>query len=336
MPEISIAFQTNKRASDYITLAKHVNQYAFDRVSVYCDAPYHPSYGPLILMAPHITRARLGSAAVSPARMAPIDMAADAALLDDVAPAGSYLGISRGAWLADHGISEPRQPIQTIRESIEIIKLLWSGQSAAYHGKVYQIADHVKAGYPLPSRPIPIMVGSWGAKLCAVAGELADEVKIGGSANPDVIPFIRDYIGAGEDVAKRPRGTVQVAIGAVTVIDSDRAAARQAARQSAVLYLPVVAPLDPSVQVEPELIARLQQHAEANDFVGGARLISDELLDKFAFSGDAGDLIRQCEALYAAGADRIELGTPHGLHAAGTGIDLIGQKVIPALQSWLK
>ena len=70
MPEISIAFQTNKRASDYIALAKHVNQYAFDRVSVYCDAPYHPSYGPLILMAPHITRARLGSAAVSPARMA--------------------------------------------------------------------------------------------------------------------------------------------------------------------------------------------------------------------------------------------------------------------------
>lgn len=70
--------------------------------------------------------------------------------------------------------------------------------------------------------------------------------------------------------------------------------------------------------------------------MGGARLISDELLDKFAFSGDAGDLIRQCEALYAAGANRIEIGTPHGLHDAGTGIDLIGRQVIPALKTWLK
>ncbi|MFN5677306.1 MAG: LLM class flavin-dependent oxidoreductase, partial [Roseiflexaceae bacterium] len=194
MREISIAFQTNKRASDYVTLAKHVNQYDFAAVSVYCDAPYHPSYGPLILMAPHIHRARLGSAAVSPARMAPIDIAADAALLDDMAHAGTYLGISRGAWLSDHGISEPSKPIQAIRETIEIVRALWRGDSASYHGQVYQIAAHVKAGYPLPQRPIPIMVGSWGAKLCAVAGELADEVKVGGSANPDVVAHIRDYI----------------------------------------------------------------------------------------------------------------------------------------------
>jgi lactoylglutathione lyase len=42
-------------------------------------------------MAPYITRARLGCAAVSPARMAPIDIAADAALLADVAQAGALL-----------------------------------------------------------------------------------------------------------------------------------------------------------------------------------------------------------------------------------------------------
>lgn len=112
MPTVSIAFQTNKRAQAYIDLAKHVDQYAFDAVSVYCDAPYHTSYGPLLLMAPHITRARLGCAAISPARMAPIDIAADAALLADYAQAGTYLGIARGAWLDDYGISEPSKPIQ--------------------------------------------------------------------------------------------------------------------------------------------------------------------------------------------------------------------------------
>jgi len=332
MREISIAFQTNKRASDYVALAKQVNQYDFAAVSVYCDAPFHPSYGPLLLMAPHITRARLGSAAVSPARMAPIDIAADAALLDDVAPAGTYLGISRGAWLSDHGISEPSKPIQAIRETIEIIRALWRGESAAYHGQVYQIAAHVKAGYPLPQRPIPIMVGSWGAKLCAVAGELADEVKVGGSANPDVVAHIRNFIAVGERIAQRPLGSVKIALGAVTVVDADRQAARHKARQAAVLYLPVVAPLDPSVQIDPELIQRLQTYADRGDFVAGAALISDDILDRFAFSGNAHDIITQCERLFAAGVDRIELGTPHGLQQAETGIDIIGRQVIPALR----
>ena len=336
MPALSIAFQTNKRASDYVALAKHVDQYAFDTVSVYCDAPFHPSYGPLLLMAPHIRTARLGTAAVSPARMAPSDIAADAALLADVAQAGTYLGIARGAWLADHGVSEPSKPIQAIRETIDIVRKLWRGESAGYHGQVYQIAEHVRAGYPLPAQPIPIMIGSWGAKLCALAGELADEVKVGGSANPAVVPFMRDYIAVGEALAGRSRGSVHLALGAVTVIDHDRHAARQAARQAAALYLPVVAPLDPSVQVDPELIGRLQRLADAGDFVAGAALISDELLDMFAFSGNGHDLIAHCERLFAAGVDRIELGTPHGLHHAATGIDIIGQQVIPALHAWLK
>ena len=335
MPTVSIAFQTNKRASDYIALAKLVNQYDFATVSVYCDAPYHTSYGPLLLMAPHITRARLGCAAVSPARMAPIDIAADAALLADVAQAGTYVGIARGAWLVDHGISEPSKPIQAIRETIAIMRLLWSGQSAGYQGQCYHIAPHVQAGYPLPSQPIPIMIGTWGRGLCAVAGELADEVKVGGSANPAVVPFIRDYIAVGEKKAGRAAGSVNIALGAVTVVDHDRDAARTMARQAAVLYLPVVAPLDPSVQVDPELIQRLQHHADSGDFAGGAALISDELLDKFAFSGNANDIIAQCEGLFAAGVDRIELGTPHGVSVAATGIDIIGRQVLPALRTWV-
>ncbi len=120
-------------------------------------------------------------------------------------------------------------------------------------------------------------------------------------------------------------------VGAVTVVDEDRAAARRAARRSAALYLPVVAPLDPTVQVEPDLIARLRMHVEHDEWEDAASLISDDLLDRFAFSGSARDLIEQAEALFAAGAARVEFGTPHGL-TADTGIRLLGQHVIPALK----
>ena len=127
-------------------------------------------------------------------------------------------------------------------------------------------------------------------------------------------------------------GTVGIALGAVTVIDPDRARARQAAREAAVLYLPVVVPLDPSVSVDPELIAQLRVCADRGDFRAGAALISDELLDRFAFAGNPADIIGQCERLYGAGVDRIEFGTPHGLSDPAAGITLLGGTVLPALK----
>src|SRR5690606_14586533 len=129
-----------------------------------------------------------------------------------------------------------------------------------------QIAEHVTAPYPLPTQKIPLLIGTWGQKLCALAGELADEVKVGGSANPALVPIIQQYIATGEQKVGRPIGSVGVVMGAVTVADDDREQARYAARRSVALYLPVVAPLDPTVNIEPELIDRLRQHVNRHEY----------------------------------------------------------------------
>ncbi len=329
--ELSIAFQTDKSAAEYRALAQLVDRYAFDAVSVYCDAPFHPSYGPLLLMAPFLRRARLGPAAVSPFRMPPVDIAAKTALLADAAPGGAYVGIARGAWLAEHGIQETARPVQAVRETVEIVRRLLSGQAGGYAGEVYSIAPHVRAPYPLPTGPVTVLVGTWGAKLAAVAGELADEVKVGGSANPDMVGVMRGYLAAGERQTGRAPGAVGIVMGAVTVIDADRGRARLAARRAAALYLPVVAPLDPTVRVEPELLDRIRTHVQRQEIEAAAALISDDLLDRFAFAGDADDLIRQAETLFAAGASRIEFGTPHGLDRPEEGVRLLGERVLPVL-----
>jgi 5,10-methylenetetrahydromethanopterin reductase len=329
--EISIAFQTNKSASEYIELAQLVDGYGFDAVTVYCDAPFHPSFGPLLLMAPHIKRSRIGAAAIPPSRIHPIDIAAETALLSEVAHAGVYIGLARGGWLDAHGIIEPQPPVQAIREAVDVMRYMWSGESGGYEGQVYQIADYVTAPYPLPKQEIPILIGTWGKKLAAVAGEIADEVKIGGSANPDVIPVIADYIAEGEIAVGRERGTVGIAIGAVSVVDEDREAARWEVKRQVALYLPIVAKLDPTVQLEPELLARIEQFSNQKDYDAAARLISDETLDRFAFAGNPNDMIEHAERLFAAGAARVEFGTPHGLNPK-TGIRLLGEKVLPALR----
>ena len=328
--KISIAFQTNKSATEYIQLAKLVNQYDFDVVSVYCDLPYQPSYGPLMLMAPHIKKAIIGPAAVSPFRIHPLDIVADTALLSTLATKGVYIGLARGAWLEEHGIQEPIFPLRGIQEAVLIIRKILAGYNAGLQGSVFRVSDHVSAPYPIPEKKVPILIGTWGKKLSALAGEIADEVKIGGSANPKMVQHISGYIRKGEQKSGRVLGEVGIVMGAVTVVNEDRKIAQEIARMEVAMYLPVVASLDPTVEIEPDLLERIEKRVRQKDQHGAAKLISEDLLKLFAFAGNPDDLIHQVSGLYEAGATRIEFGTPHGINQS-QGIKLLGEKVIPAL-----
>ena len=167
--------------------------------------------------------------------------------------------------------------------------------------------------------------------MAALAGEIADEVKVGGSTNPAFVPVIRARIAAGERRAGRPEGTVGIALGAVTVVSEDGEQARTLARREVARYLPVVAPLDPTVAIPPADLRHMAALVVAGDLVAAAALVPDDLLDRFAFSGTPAQIAAQAGALFAAGATRVEFGTPHGLTSAA-GIRLLGEQVLPTLR----
>jgi 5,10-methylenetetrahydromethanopterin reductase len=141
---------------------------------------------------------------------------------------------------------------------------------------------------------------------------------------------MRGYLAPGEATAHRPLGTVGIVMGAVTVVDEDGVAARTLARQHVARYLPVVAPLDPTVDLPPDLLHRIATLVATGNDLDAAALVPDDVLDRFAFSGTPHHVIEQAEALFSAGATRIEFGTPHGFTDPG-GIKLLGERVLPAL-----
>ena len=102
------------------------------------------------------------------------------------------------------------------------------------------------------------------------------------------------------------------------------------ARREVALYVPIVAELDGTLQIDPELLARLRRAADAYDFAAAGALISNELLQKFAFAGSPDDVAEQVNAVFEAGAGRVELGTPHGL-SEEAGLRLLGERVLPAV-----
>jgi 5,10-methylenetetrahydromethanopterin reductase len=146
--------------------------------------------------------------------------------------------------------------------------------------------------------------------MVALAGEIAQELKVGGSANPHIVAVMRKRLEVGAARAGRPPDSVGIVLGAVTVVDQDGAAARSLARSAVRRYYNLVAPLDPTMP-----------------FVAGDE-IPDEVLDRFAFAGTPGDIARQAAEVFAAGATRVEFGAPFGLDPEH-GIRLLGERVLP-------
>ncbi|MEZ4582994.1 MAG: LLM class flavin-dependent oxidoreductase [Caldilineaceae bacterium] len=198
-------------------------------------------------------------------------------------------------------------------------------------GEIFPLAGGDSLRWSILRSDIPFLLGTWGEQTIRACIDEIAAVKIGGSANPDVIPHFRRVIDDAAGAANHAGADIDIVIGAVCVVDEDGAAARQLAKREVALYLPIVADLDPTVTLEPALVARLKAAAAAYDFVAAAALVSDELLAKFAFAGTPDQVAAHAASLFAAGAQRVEFGTPHGL-TPEEGMRLLGTRVLPALR----
>jgi 5,10-methylenetetrahydromethanopterin reductase len=276
---------------------------------------------PLLLMAQVTERVRLGPAALNPFTLHPVEIAGQIAALDAVSGGRAYLGLVRGSWLDALGIES--RPIAALREAVEVIRRLLAGDASGFAGKRFSLAPGAQLRYEPVRTEVPVLIGTWGARLAALAGEVAQELKIGGSANPELVPLMRSRVG---------NDRVRNVVGAVTVVDEDAGAARRRARAEASLYFPVVADLDPTLELPSGLVDDVRRLVEAGEREAAGRLIPDRLLEKLAFAGTPEDVARQAAALYDAGADRVEFGTPHGLDPR-SGIELLASRVVPALAS---
>jgi 5,10-methylenetetrahydromethanopterin reductase len=296
MSEVGLGLQSDKRPGEYAALARRAEAAGFDVVSVFHDLLYQPAIFPLLEIAAATERVRLGPAALNPLTLHPVELAGQAAALDLASGGRAYLGLVAGAWLDRLGLDGSR-PVERMREAVEVVRRLHAGDRRGFAGDHFTLAPGTGLEYE-PARPrLPLMIGTWKPRMAGLAGEVADEVKIGGSANPDMVRLMREWIGNDE---------VGIVVGAVTVVDEDGDAARKRARQEVEMYLEVVGGLDPTVSGVPPL-------------------------EKFSIAGTPEEVAEHARALYDAGVKRVEFGTPQGLTTA-RGVELLCDRVLPLLR----
>ena len=322
MRELGLGLQTDKRPGDYAPLARAAEEAGFDVVTAFNDLWFQPALPALLEIAAATSRVRVGPSCLNPFTVHPVEIAGQTAALDAASDGRAFLGLARGAWLEPLGVDQSA-PANAIREAWEIVRRLLAGDESGFAGQRFSLPAGARLLYPLRRPAVPLLVGTWAPGLAAFAGEAAAELKVGGSANPDVVPVLRERIGNPE---------VGIVLGAVTVVDEDGERARSAARREVAMYLAVVAELDPTFTPDPEVVARVRALVGAGDHEGAGALISDDVLDRFAFAGTPAQIAEHAEAVFAAGARRVDFGTPHGIDERH-GVELLCRDVLPRLRT---
>jgi 5,10-methylenetetrahydromethanopterin reductase len=327
-PELSISFRAESNEKVLQETAETVGKYGFDVVSVYEDLGDQSPMYPLITLAKHSSKARVGPACVVVPKYITMEpVVGDIARLDSISPGKAYLGLAAGAWMDQVGIKPAT--VNQLREAADVSRYLLEKRDNGFEGKYYQVKPGFQVNYPTPEGKVPLLVGAWGQRMAALAGEIADEVKVGGSANPLMVDIMRARVNAGTERAGRKPEDVGIVLGAVTVVDNDREKALYLARRKAVVYIDVIGNKDPTAMADfPEEIAAIKTAMAHGDVEGAVEHLPDELTKRFLFAGTPKDIIKQTEEIFFQGASRVEFGSPHGIDGI-EGINLLGQEVLP-------
>lgn len=143
-------------------------------------ADAQPMYEAMITntwIAARTERLKVSSLVLCDAFRHPAVLAREAVSLDHASGGRFELGIGWGSYTPDFtgfGV-EPRTPAERVarlRETLEVLKGLWAGETVTYQGQHHQLA--AAAQTPAPLGRIPIVIGGAGPKTLALVAEFAD------------------------------------------------------------------------------------------------------------------------------------------------------------------
>jgi len=257
--KFSIALQGSYPIRDYIDKAKRIEQYDFDELHVYDDLMFKPTWPLLTLIGEHTSRIKVGPGIITPQIVHPCYHAGNLAELDELTNGRAVLGIARGAFWEFLGIEKQRKPITMVREAIHIIRRLLSGDHTAFHGEVFTVTEELFFRFQPLRSEIPIFIGTWGPKMCQLAGEIAEGVKSDGLWNPDYVKIIRENIEIGAARVNRNPDEVEIIAGPLSSISTDREKARETARRVLAVYLPYLRPMTDVAGISEEEINKVRE-----------------------------------------------------------------------------
>jgi alkanesulfonate monooxygenase SsuD/methylene tetrahydromethanopterin reductase-like flavin-dependent oxidoreductase (luciferase family) len=141
------------------------------------DQPMYEALVTTTWLAAHTESLRLGSLVLCDAFRHPAVLARQAVSIDHASGGRFDLGIGWGSVpdeLATFGVgsTKARERVDRLRETLEVVRALWAGETVDYDGAHHQL--HAGRQEPQPLTHIPIVIGGVGPKTLQLVAEHAD------------------------------------------------------------------------------------------------------------------------------------------------------------------
>jgi alkanesulfonate monooxygenase SsuD/methylene tetrahydromethanopterin reductase-like flavin-dependent oxidoreductase (luciferase family) len=141
------------------------------------DQPMYEAMVTNTWLAAHTSTLKLSSLVLCDAFRHPAMLAREAVSIDHASGGRYELGLGWGSVPSEFavygtGSTEPRQRVERMRETLEVLHALWAGERITYDGEFHHLAEAFQA--PAPLHRIPIVIGGSGPKTMKLVAEHAD------------------------------------------------------------------------------------------------------------------------------------------------------------------
>ena len=147
---IIIASTKSPNANEVFELAQSAEKHGFDSVWVGDSVVARPrleAFSTMAALAMVTKKPKVGTAVYLPALRHPIHLAHHLATLGTIAPGRIIWGVGIGAGVQDYYFEweacgvPPKERAPRLEETVEIVKLLMTGEKVSYEGKYFQFKD---------------------------------------------------------------------------------------------------------------------------------------------------------------------------------------------------
>ena len=284
-------------------------------------------YITLTAVALKTNRISLGPGVTNPYVVNPVWTASAIATLDEVSGGRAILGIGAGDRVTLEKLSiKQKTPLSAIRESVQVIRSLLSGETVNIEGKFLALKD-VGLSYK-PGRVVPIYIGAQGPKMLKLASEVGDGILINAS-NPKDFEYALKIV---KEAAGDRLGKLDIVAYTCFSVDKDR----EKAKKKVVPIVAFIVAGSPETVLERHGIdkgraAEIKEALGKGDFPGAMSKVTDDMVEAFSIYGTPEDCISKIEELIKTGVTHVVFGSPLGAKK-GAALSLIAEEIVPAFK----
>ncbi|MGI0073418.1 MAG: LLM class flavin-dependent oxidoreductase [Nitrosotalea sp.] len=190
--------------------------------------------------------------------------------------------------------------LSKMREYVQIIRGLLSGNDFTYQGKFYNFQSFPR----LVTQPlkVPILFGSSGCKMLRLAGEIADGVVLNSIGTPQYYKHVLSVLFGAAQEAGRSKNDYEIASSIIFSVADKYEDAINAARHDVLFYL-LYPELDPVIEKTPYMdkvikIRKVHAKGKINDALS---MISDNMVDDLAICGNTKECRQKIRKLFRYG-----------------------------------